>query len=147
MAQYGIICICRITRADKADFLVELLDQGFNPAEQKDREASLLQPCIQGLQWSFGYDWFTRERDSKDIDTSRSRETLKNDQIPAKHGAKWRPTERYQINLFRTIWYPPEKSWRNIRSHTDRPSASSMGARISLSRAMGWITKKRKKPN
>jgi ankyrin repeat protein len=85
-------------RADKADFLVELLDQGFNPAEQKDRGSSLIQTCIRCLDWSFDYDWFTRERKTKDIDTSRSRETLKMIHILAKHGAKWRPTERYQIN-------------------------------------------------
>jgi hypothetical protein len=58
----------------------------------------LIQTCIQCLQWSFDYDWFTRERNSKDIDTSRSRETLKMIHILAKHGAKWRPAERYQIN-------------------------------------------------
>jgi len=85
-------------RADKADFLVELLDQGVNPAEQKDRGSSLIQTCIRCLDWSFDYDWFTRERKTKDIDTSRSRETLKMIHILAKHGAKWMPTERYQIN-------------------------------------------------
>jgi hypothetical protein len=85
-------------RADKADFLVGLLDQGFNPAEQRDRGSSLIQTCIRCLDWSFDYDWFTRERKTKDIDTSHSRETLKMIHILAKHGAKWRPTERYQIN-------------------------------------------------
>jgi hypothetical protein len=85
-------------RADKADFLVELLDQGFNPAEQKDRGSSLIQACIRCLDWSFDYDWFTRVRKIKDIDSSRSRETLKMIHILAKHGVKWRPTERYQIN-------------------------------------------------
>ncbi|MGB3398983.1 MAG: ankyrin repeat domain-containing protein [Candidatus Deferrimicrobiaceae bacterium] len=84
-------------RANKADFLVELLDQGFNPADQEDHGSSLIQTCIQYLQWSFDYDWFTRER-SKDIDSSRSRETLKMIHILAKHGAKWMPTDRYQIN-------------------------------------------------
>jgi hypothetical protein len=85
-------------RADKADCLVELLDKGFNPAEQKDLGSSPIQTCIQYLQWSFGYDCFTRERNSKHIDTSRSRETLKMIHILAKHGAEWKPTERYQIN-------------------------------------------------
>ena len=85
-------------RADKADFLVELLDQGFNPADQKDHGTSLIQNCIQCLAWSFDFDWFTRERKIKDIDSSRSRETLKMIHILAKHGAKWMPTDRYQIN-------------------------------------------------
>ncbi|MGM0427885.1 MAG: ankyrin repeat domain-containing protein [Thermodesulfobacteriota bacterium] len=85
-------------RADKADFLVELLNQGFNPADEKDRGSSLIETCLHYLQWAFDYDWFTRERKSKDIDTSRSRETLKMIHILAKNGAKWVPTERYQIN-------------------------------------------------
>jgi hypothetical protein len=34
----------------------------------------------------------------QDIDSSRSRETLKMIHILAKHGAKWIPMERYQIN-------------------------------------------------
>lgn len=85
-------------RADKADFLVELLDQGFSPVDQKDHGSSLIQTCIRCLDWSFDYDWFTRERKTKGIDTSRSRETLKMIHILAKYNAKWMPTERYQIN-------------------------------------------------
>ena len=85
-------------RADKADFLLELLDQGFNPADQEDHGSSLIQTCIQSLPWSFDYDWFTRDRSSKDIDTSHSRETLKMIHILAKHGAKWNPADRYEIN-------------------------------------------------
>ena len=84
-------------RADKADFLLELLKQGFNPVDQKDHGSSLIQTCIQYLQWSFDYDWFNRDR-KKDIDTSRSRETLKMIHILAKHGAKWMPADRCEIN-------------------------------------------------
>jgi hypothetical protein len=85
-------------RADNADFLTELLDQGFKPADQKGQGSSLIQTCIQNLQWSFDNNWFTGERNNRDIDSSRSRETLKMIHILAKHGAKWMPTERYQIN-------------------------------------------------
>ena len=85
-------------RANKSDFLVELIDQGFNPADQKDHGSSLIQTCIRRLDWSFDYDWFTRERKTKDIDSSRSRESLKMIHILAKHGAKWMPSDRYQIN-------------------------------------------------
>jgi hypothetical protein len=82
--------------ADEADFLVELLDQGFKTVDQKDHGSSLIQTCIQGLQHSFGYDWFTRER--KGIDSTLSREKLKMIHILSKRGAKWMPTEGYQIN-------------------------------------------------
>ncbi len=83
-------------RADKADFLVELLGQGFDPARQEDRGSSLIQTCIQRLHWYF-YPWSTSERKS-DIDSSRSRETLKTIHILTKHGAKWLPKDRFQID-------------------------------------------------
>jgi hypothetical protein len=89
--------------ADNADFLVELLDQGFKPADQNDSGSSLIQNCIQCLHWSCDSDWFTRDRKRKDIDSSRSRETLKMIHILAKHGAKWRPMDRHQINDARKV--------------------------------------------
>jgi hypothetical protein len=84
-------------RAEKADFLLDLLKQGFNPAGQKHHGSSLIQTCIQCLQWSFGSFWSDRDN-NKDIDSFRSRETLKMIHILAKHGAKWMPADRYQIN-------------------------------------------------
>ncbi len=85
-------------RADKADFLVELLDQGFTPIDQKDHGSSLIQNCIESMQWSFDYDRFDRERNNRDIDSDSSREALRMIDILAKHGAKWMPTEPQQIN-------------------------------------------------
>ena len=84
-------------RADNANFLMELLDQGFKPADQKDHGSSLIQTCIRYLQWSFDYGWFNRDR-GRDIDSSCSLETLKMIHILAKNGAKWMPADRYQIN-------------------------------------------------
>ena len=84
-------------RSEKADFLIELIKQGFNPADQKDHGSSLIQTCLQYLQWSFDYDWFGRDK-NKDIDSSRSRETLKMIHILAKYGAKWMPADRSEIN-------------------------------------------------
>ncbi len=84
-------------RAEKADFLMELLKQGFNPADQKDQGSSLIQTCIQYLQWSFDYDCLIRDN-NRDIDSSRSRETLKIIHILAKNGAKWMPADRSEIN-------------------------------------------------
>ena len=63
-------------RAEKADFLADLIKQGFNPAEQHDRGSSLIRACIQSLPWSFDRFWLDRVRD-KDIDSSRSREAIK----------------------------------------------------------------------
>ena len=58
----------------------------------------MIQICIQRLDWSFDFDCFTRARKSKDIHSSRSRETLKIIHIISKHGAKWIPTDSNQIN-------------------------------------------------
>jgi hypothetical protein len=81
----------------KADLLIELIKQGFNPADQKDHGSSLIQDCIQHLQWSFDYSPFDRDKKT-DIDSSRSRETIKMIHILAKHGAKWMPTDHIEIN-------------------------------------------------
>jgi len=83
--------------AKDAGFLVELVEKGFNPADQKDRGSSLIQQCIQCLPWGSDYGWFSRGRET-DIDSSRSRETLKMIHIPAKYGAQWTPKERYEFN-------------------------------------------------
>jgi hypothetical protein len=83
--------------AEDAGFLVELLDKGFNPADQNDGGSSLIQQCIQCLPWGSHYGWLGRGRET-DIDSSRSRETLKMIHILAKHGTKWTPEERYEFN-------------------------------------------------
>jgi hypothetical protein len=83
--------------AEDAGFLVELLEKGFNTAIQSDRGSSLIQLCIRRLPWWSDLGWLGRGRES-DIDSSRSRETLKMIHILAKHGAKWEPVERYEFN-------------------------------------------------
>lgn len=83
-------------RADKADFLIELLKQGFNPANQKDLGSSLIGACLNNLHWNISFDLFGRLR--TDNDSSRSREAIKMIHILAKSGAKWLPAERYEIN-------------------------------------------------
>jgi len=88
--------LCNACRADKADFLIELINQGFNPAEQKDHGTSLIRACLINLQWNINFDLFGRLR--HDNDSTRSREALKMIHILAKNGAKWMPVERYEIN-------------------------------------------------
>lgn len=83
--------------AKESDFLMDLLKKGFNPIDQKDCGSSLIQTCLRQLPWSFDFSRLEWGRD-KDIDTARSRETIKMIHILAKHGAKWTPVERYEIN-------------------------------------------------
>ena len=82
-------------RADKADFLNELIKIGFNPANLEDSDSSLIQTCIVGMDWTFD---FYSPRQKKDIDNSESREKIKMIHILAKNGAKWMPKDRYEIN-------------------------------------------------
>ena len=84
-------------RAENADFLIDLIKQGFNPAEQQDRGSSLIQTCIRNLTWSWDRFWLDRGRD-RDIDSSRSRETIKMIHILAQRGCKWMPGDSYEIS-------------------------------------------------
>ena len=84
-------------RAENADFLIDLIKKGFNPAGQQDRGSSLIQTCIRCLTWSWDRFWLDRGRD-RDIDSSRSRETIKMIHILAQHGCKWMPGDSYEIN-------------------------------------------------
>ena len=83
--------------AKKADLMIELLEKGINPACQENHGSSLIQNCIQHLQYSFDYYCLTQDNNN-DLDSSSSRETLKMIHLLAQHGAKWIPTDCRQIN-------------------------------------------------
>ncbi len=82
-------------RAEKADFLVDLIKQGFDPAGQNDRGSSMIRACIQSMPWSFDRIWLGQQ---KGIDSFRSREAIKMIHLLAQHGVKWMPADRYEIN-------------------------------------------------
>jgi hypothetical protein len=84
-------------RAENADFLIDLIKQGFKPAQQQDRGSSLIRTCIRCMTWSWDRSWLDRDR-NRDIDSSHSRETIKMIYILAQHGARWMPGESYEIN-------------------------------------------------
>jgi hypothetical protein len=88
-------------RADTADFLIELIKQGFNPASQKDFGSSLIRTCLQTLGCRINFDSFGRLNPYKD--SSRSREAIKMIHVLAKHGAKWLPEVSYEINDARRV--------------------------------------------
>ncbi len=81
----------------KADFLIDLLAQGFKPQELKDQGSFLINACLQNFWWASGFDWNNRER-TKNIDSNRSRETIRMIHILARQGAKWLPADRDEIN-------------------------------------------------
>jgi len=85
-------------RADTADFLIELIESGFNPGIQEDSGSSLIQTCINGMGWTFD---FYSHRQKKDNDNSESREKIKMIHLLAQNGAKWMPKDRNEINYAR----------------------------------------------
>jgi len=85
-------------RADTADFLIELIQSGFNPGIQEDSGSSLIQTCINGMGWTF--DLYS-PRQKRNNDNSESREKIKMIHLLAKNGAKWKPKDRNEINYAR----------------------------------------------
>lgn len=83
--------------ADNADFLLKLFQNGIGPSNQDDNGSSLLQRCLSRLQYSNRFSWHEYSK-KNEIDSSKSRETLKIIHILVKHGAKWIPNEHHQIN-------------------------------------------------
>ena len=82
-------------RADTADFLKELIKNGFKPDGYENSGSSLIQACISNMGWTFD---FYSSRQRKDIDNSESREKIKMIYLLAEKGAKWMPGDRYEVN-------------------------------------------------
>jgi hypothetical protein len=73
-----------------------LLGKGFDPGALEDKASGM----IQYLVWSMSRDissW-NFSRNEKDIDSYRSREKLKMLHMLVRHGARWNPVERREIN-------------------------------------------------
>lgn len=87
-------------QAGNADFLTELISQGFDPTRHKDRGSSLIMTSICCLQWSFEWAWLDRHKLLSDTAT-RPRDNLKTIQILFEHGVKWTPIDRGEINHVR----------------------------------------------
>lgn len=61
-------------RSDTADFLKELIKNGFKPDGYENSGSSLIQACISNMGWTFD---FYSSRQRKDTDNSESREKIK----------------------------------------------------------------------
>lgn len=82
-------------RSDTADFLKELIKNGFKPDGYENSGSSLIQACISNMGWTFD---FYSSRQRKDTDNSESREKIKMIYLLAEKGAKWMPKDRYEVN-------------------------------------------------
>ena len=88
-------------RADKSDFLEQLLKRGFNPLEYENSGTLLIQTLLTSMDWYIDFDLWdprrTGRNTKRDLDTDGSREKIKMIHILAKHGAKWLPKDHSQI--------------------------------------------------
>ena len=87
--------------AENSDVLKLLLESGFNPQDWEDKGSSL----IQSLFWHMSFDWgfspFSGlKKKEKDLDTRRSRESIKMIHLLVRHGARWKP-DKHDVNYAR----------------------------------------------
>jgi len=89
-----------VCRSENADLLLKMLDSGFDPTKRSDQGSGLINACFSGMDWPDWHNWFDRDR-KIDLDTDHSREKIKMIYALAKHGAKWIPTDNWEINDIR----------------------------------------------
>ncbi len=83
--------------SDKSEILKELLVRGFSPARLKDKGSSLIQSLLGHMALNFDYFTFSKRKD-RDIDTFKSRESIKMIHMLVREGARWQPETSGFIN-------------------------------------------------
>jgi ankyrin repeat protein len=106
----------RLKSAERMDFvrylnkrggvniLKRLLEQGLNPNDCKDGGCSLIGSFLESMSWTYYYDpnpWNRDAASARKLDTPDARDNLKAIHLLVKHGAKWMPAERSEINSAR----------------------------------------------
>jgi len=83
------------------ELLASLLEKGFNPNDQANGGSSQIQSFLRrlSLRRLHRYGGFSFEREqSEPIDSFDSRDTLKAIHLLARHGGRWIPQEKYEVN-------------------------------------------------
>jgi hypothetical protein len=83
----------------KPPLLKMLLEKGFSPIGLEDRGSSLIQSLLSRMSWNFN-PW-TLTRKENDIDSYDSRDIIKMIHMLVRHGARWEPKEKSEVNLNR----------------------------------------------
>jgi hypothetical protein len=95
--------ISYLTRAEGLTVLNRILEKGVDPNDQKNGGCSALRSCLAQMSWGriFGaYSW-ERDGDGRNLDTSDARDRLKAIHLLVRHGAKWIPEGKDEINSAR----------------------------------------------
>ena len=84
---------------EKPVLLKMLLEKGYSPKRLEDRGSSLIQSLLSRMSWNFNPWTFTRKE--KDIDSFDSRDIMKMIHMLVRHGARWEPREKGEVNYTR----------------------------------------------
>jgi hypothetical protein len=94
--------ISYLTRGEGLDVLKRLLEKGLNPNDQANGGCSAIRSCLNDLNWTGRFNSYSWDRDKNGkYDTSDSRERMKALHLLVKHGARWIPEEKYEMNSAR----------------------------------------------
>ncbi len=82
--------------------LKRLLEKGLNPNDQENGGCSAIRSCLNDMSWTGRFNAYSWEQDKDGkYDTSDSRERMKAIHLLVKHGAKWIPEDKYEMNSAR----------------------------------------------
>jgi hypothetical protein len=81
--------------------LKKLLAGGMDPNDGQTGGCSVIQSLLHSMDWDFSRFSWDRDRSTGLLDTENAREKLKAIHLLAKHGAKWIPKEKRDINSAR----------------------------------------------
>lgn len=85
-------------RGQGIELLKRLLEKGLNPNDQESGGSSLIQNLLNGIGFDFSaYTWRHGPGREK-LDSETTRDKIKTIHLLAKHGAKWVPKDRNDVN-------------------------------------------------
>ncbi|MEX2672835.1 MAG: ankyrin repeat domain-containing protein [Phycisphaeraceae bacterium] len=94
-----------LTHGKGVEVLKSLLEKGLDPNDQPDGGCSAIEPCLESMSWdyvpsSYGRFW-DGHRGARKADTPRAREHIKAIHLLVRHGAKWKPADKKEIESAR----------------------------------------------
>lgn len=79
----------------------KLLEKGMNPNDQENGGCSAIQQLLASLECYRHFSYWNPDRNDRRGDSERARERVKAIHLLAKHGARWKPTDRDEVNSAR----------------------------------------------
>ena len=91
------------------DVLKTLLERGLDPNDQENGGCSAIQHCLDSMDWGRAFRPWSGDGDFWH-DDGGAREKLRAIHLLAKHGGKWAPGDKYEVNAARRclLKLPPD---------------------------------------